>query len=63
MFDEHTDDITYAQVVEMWREDCEAAAVSLPATDDPVRDPAFVKAVTDAYGALLGTRAERSEKR
>ena len=33
-----------------------------PSADDPVRDPAFVKAVTDAYGALLGTRGERTNR-
>lgn len=62
VFDDHTDDITYEQVVEMWRADCDAHGTPLPATDDPVRDPAFVKAVSEAYGALLGTRGERTNR-
>ena len=59
LFDEHLDDITYEQVVDTWRADCDARGVALPATDDPVGDPAFVSAVSEAYSALLGTRAER----
>ena len=59
VFDEHLDDITYEQVVDTWRADCDARGVALPATDDPVGDPAFVSALSEAYSALLGTRAER----
>ena len=59
-FDEHLDDITYEQVVDTWRADCEAKGTPLPATDDPVHDPSFVNAVSEAYAALLGTRAERT---
>jgi len=41
-FDEHLDDITFEQVLSMWRADCDAHGVTLPDSADPLVDPTFV---------------------
>ena len=54
--DEHLDDISFDDVVDRWRADLDARGLSLPATDDPLGDPAFEAAVGAAYGGPLGYR-------
>jgi hypothetical protein len=56
VFDEHLDDITFEQVVAAWRADRDAHGAPLPDSDDPLADPAFATAISEAYSALLGTR-------
>ena len=54
-FDEHLDDITFEQVLAMWRADCDAHGVTLPAAVDPLADPAFAAAVAAAYAGPFTT--------
>ena len=50
-FDEHTDDLTVATVLEMLTADLTARGVGVPASAEPLRDPAFVAAASRAYHA------------
>jgi hypothetical protein len=54
-FDEHLDDVTFEQVLAMWRADCDAHGVQLPDTADPIGDPAFAAAVAAAYAGPFTT--------
>ena len=54
-FDEHLDDISFAQVLDLWRDDCESRGILLPDTTDPLGDPAFAAAIADAYAGPLST--------
>jgi hypothetical protein len=53
--DLHLDDITFDQVLELWRDDCETRGILLPRTADPLGDPAFAAAIADAYAGPLST--------
>ena len=50
-FDEHTDDLTVATVLEVLTADLTARGVEVPASAEPLRDPAFVAAASRAYHA------------
>jgi len=54
-FDEHLDDITFEQVLAIWRADCAARAVPLPDSADSLADPTFAAAVAAAYAGPLNT--------
>jgi hypothetical protein len=54
-FDEHLDDITFEQVLAIWRADCDARGVALPDPADPLTDPAFAAAVAAAYAGPFTT--------
>jgi hypothetical protein len=54
-FDEHLDDITFDQVLDIWRVDCDARGIALPDSTDPLADPAFEAAVAAAYAGPLST--------
>jgi hypothetical protein len=55
VFDEHLDDLTFDQVLGIWRADCDARGLSLPDVADPLHDPAFEAAVAQAYAGPLHT--------
>ena len=55
MFDEHLDDITFDQVLDIWRADCAARGIVLPDVADPLHDRAFEAAVAAAYAGPLST--------
>jgi hypothetical protein len=54
-FDEHLDDITFEQVLAMWRADCAAHGVTLPDPADPLADPTFAAALATAYAGPFTT--------
>jgi hypothetical protein len=53
VFDEHLDDLTFDQVVRIWRADCSARGISLPDVADPLHDPTFEAALAGAYADPL----------
>jgi len=55
VFDEHLDDVTFDQVVAVWRADCDARGIVLPDRVDPLSDPAFATAIATAYAGPLST--------
>jgi hypothetical protein len=54
-FDEHLDDITFEQVLAIWRADCDERGIALPDVSDPLGDPAFAAAIHGAYAGPLST--------
>jgi hypothetical protein len=50
-FDEHTDDLTVTAALDRLAADLAARGVDLPASTDPLHDPAFVAAASRAYHA------------
>lgn len=50
-FDEHTDDLAVAAALDRLAGDLAARGVDVPASTDPLRDPAFVAAASRAYHA------------
>ena len=55
VFDEHLDDITFDQVLDIWHADCAARGIALPAVADPLHDRTFEAAVAQAYAGPLST--------
>ncbi len=55
VFDEHLDDLTFDQVLGIWRADCDARGIALPEVADPLHDPTFEHAVAQAYAGPLAT--------
>jgi hypothetical protein len=55
VFDEHLDDITFDQVLAIWRDDCDARGVALPDVADPLHDRTFEAVVATAYAGPLST--------
>ncbi len=54
-FDLHLDDITFEQVLAIWRADCDTRDVSLPDSQDPLADPAFAAAIAATYAGPFTT--------
>src|SRR5206468_4808449 len=38
VFDQHLDDITFSQVLAIWKDDCDARGIALPDVADPLHD-------------------------
>ena len=55
VFDEHLDDITFDQVLGVWKADCESRGILLPDVADPLHDRTFESAVAAAYAGPLST--------
>jgi hypothetical protein len=55
VFDEHLDDVTFEQVLGVWRADCDERGIVLPDVADPLHDRAFESAVAAAYAGPLST--------
>ena len=56
VFDEHLDDISFAQVLDLWRADCAAPRHRRsPTSPTRSRDPAFEAAIAAAYAGPLST--------
>lgn len=53
--DDHLDDVTFEQVLAIWRADCDNRGITLPDVADPLHDPAFADAVAQAYAGPLHT--------
>jgi hypothetical protein len=55
VFDEHLDDLTFDQVVGIWRAECDGRGIALPEVADPLHDRAFEAAIAQAYAGPLST--------